>query len=667
MRVQRTSIVGLLAVGGLLLSACGAGAGTPIVQTVVGGTPMVVTATPPPAATFKSKDPATLLVAHFGEPETLDPALDYENIGGETLLNIYETLVFYDKESAVEFVPQLATGWQVSQDSLTYTFTIRQGVVFHNGDPMTPEDVAYSFQRGLLQGGTASPQWLLTEPLFGVGIDDISLLVDPEGGLYDEPEKLQAADPAALRVACERVKAAVVADTAAGTVTFHLAQAWGPFLATLAQTWGSVMDKKWVTENGGWDGSCDTWAKHYAITSEDDPFTSITNGTGPFRLERWEKGQEQVLVRFDDYWRTEPAWQGGPTGPARLERVVIKKVEEWGTRFAMLQAGDVDLADVNRDVVSQVDPMVGEWCHFDLERNEYAPCEATGDAPLRLSMGAPRSDRADVFFVFSINNPEGGNPLIGSGRLDGNGIPPDFFADLHIRRAFNYCFDWETFITDALQGEAVQSVGIPVEGMIGYEPDGPRYTYDPAKCEQEFRNSTLVSADGKPLWEVGFRMQLAYNVGNSIRQTVAEILAEDISQVNPKFQVEVVGLPWAAFLRAQRARTLPVFITGWIEDVHDPHNWYVPYLVGTYGRRQVIPEAAKAELQELIDAGVTETDPAKRAAIYHDLNQAVYALTPGILLAPPNNRQYEQRWVHGWYFNPLWGDLHYYYYPMYKD
>src|SRR3990172_7408941 len=105
MRVQRTSIVGLLAVGGLLLSACGTGAGTPIVQTVVGGTPMVVTATPPPAAIFKSKDPATLLVAHFGEPETLDPALDYENIGGETLLNIYETLVFYDKESAVEFVP----------------------------------------------------------------------------------------------------------------------------------------------------------------------------------------------------------------------------------------------------------------------------------------------------------------------------------------------------------------------------------------------------------------------------------------------------------------------------------------------------------------------------------------------------------------------------------
>jgi len=63
-------------------------------------------------------------------------------------------------------------------------------------------------------------------------------------------------------------------------------------------------------------------------------------------------------VRNDDYWRTKPAWEEGPSGLARPERVVIKKVEEWGTRYAMLQAGDTDLADVNADVAGQVDPLV---------------------------------------------------------------------------------------------------------------------------------------------------------------------------------------------------------------------------------------------------------------------------------------------------------------------
>ncbi len=52
----------------------------------------------------------------------------------------------------------------------------------------------------------------------------------------------------------------------------------------------------------------------------------------------------------------------------------------------------------------------------------------------------------------------------------------------------------------------------------------------------------------------------------------------------------MIGLPWPTFLRSQRAETLPLFISGWQEDIHDPHNWYQPYLVGTYGRLQSLPQ-----------------------------------------------------------------------------
>ena len=97
--------------------------------------------------------------------------------------------------------------------------------------------MAYSFQRGLLQGGYNSPQWLLAEPFFGVGIDDITAIVD-DFASADDRDSLMANDAATLVAACETVKSKIVADDAAGTVTMTLAQGWGPFLATIAQGWG---------------------------------------------------------------------------------------------------------------------------------------------------------------------------------------------------------------------------------------------------------------------------------------------------------------------------------------------------------------------------------------------------------------------------------------------
>jgi len=314
-----------------------------------------------------AKNPTVFTNIQYGDPETLDPARAYDTAAGEVIQNVYETLVFYDGGHTDKFVPQLAESWTTSEDGKTWTFTIRKDVKFHNGDVLTPSDVAYSFQRGILQGGTSSPQFLLTEPFFGVGTDDISLLVDPEGSLYDDRAALSAFDPAALKAACEKTKAVVVADDAAGTVTFNLAQAWGPFLPTIAQSWGSIMDAKWVAENKGWDGSCDTWQNFYGMQPEEDPFTPIMNGTGAFSFDHWTVGQEIVLVRNDNYWRA----------PAAMERINLKNVPEWGTRFAEFQTGDADLVTVNLEDTPQVDKLVGEVRFFNIEKNEY-------DAPVNL-------------------------------------------------------------------------------------------------------------------------------------------------------------------------------------------------------------------------------------------------------------------------------------------
>jgi len=354
--------------------------------------------------------PDTLTYATIGDADTLDPALSYDTSSGEVIQNVYETLVFYDGQATDKFVGQLATDWTVSEDGTVWTFNIRQGVKFHQGGDLTPSDVAYSLQRGLLQGGYSSPQWLLAEPFFGVGMDDITMLVD-EGASADDREALMANPPEKLVAACETVKSKIVADDAAGTVTLTLAQPWGPFLATIANGWGSIMDKEWVIENGGWDGTCETWQNFYGMTSAEDPFTPIANGTGAYQLDHWTQGTEIVLKAFDGYWGE----------PAKVPNVTIAIIPEFGTRFAMLQAGDIDFMDVPVEQRPQVDPLVSEAAIYDPETNAYKDpvpvcsvdtnklgierfelCETENDRPLRLYFGRPGLQQDVILFNFLI-------------------------------------------------------------------------------------------------------------------------------------------------------------------------------------------------------------------------------------------------------------------------
>ncbi len=644
--------------------------GTPIIETVV------VTATPDPNAPTDevpvaepetSADPTTYFAETFGDPEGFDPALAYESAGIGIIEQTYEGLVTYNRNKADELVPQLAEAMpEISDDGVSYTFTIRKGITFHEGGDLTAEDVAYSFQRGLLQGGFSSPQLLLTEPVLGVGIYDITELLfadDPEiGDKAGDPTAVQAADPALLQATCEVVTNAIVAD--GDTVTFVLAQPWAPFLSTLAGGWGSVMDKEWAIENGAWDGDCATWQNYYGISSENDPFTTAVNGTGPYKLERWTPGEELVLTANENYWRTEdigPAFEGGPVGVPALTTIVIKNVVEFGTRFAAIQAGDADSIAINADAYPQMDGLVGERCDYNLDTREFdcAPTDKP-DGALRGYYGAPATSRTDMMFTWSINV-DGGNPLVGSGALDGNGITADFFTDVNVRRGFAYCMDWDVIINDVYQGDAVQNVGPIIPGMLGYNPDASKFTFDADRCREE-----LATAWGGVLPETGFRVQFAYNAGNTFRQTVGEILQANLDAVsadNPtpgNYVVEVIGLPWANFLRNQREGRLPIFASGWAEDIHDPHNWVQPFFLGTFATRMGLPDEVKAQFQELIDAAVVSTDADERQALYEQITELDYENVIGVRLVLASSRRYEQRWVKGYYYNPAYSSINYY-------
>lgn len=600
--------------------------------------PATPTAPATSAAAATIKNPNTLVEASIGDPESLDPAWAYDTASGEVIFNVYETLVFPKQGSTTEFVPLLATGWDISPDGKTYTFTIRKGVKFQNGEDLTPEDVAYSFWRGMIQDRSGGPQWILLQPFFGLNVQSFKDDVVAKQFNNNWVAAVQA------------VEKAVTYDNTAGTVTMHLKQPYGPMLQILAGTWAAIVSKPWVIKQGGWNGDPATAEKYHDPSAEKDELFKVMNGTGPYKLERWAPSEEIDLVRNDNYWLKTPLWAGGPSGPAKMQRAVIKIVSEWGTRFAMLKTGDADIAYVDRQYTSQVDPLVKEACD---QTGQCTTINANGT--LRLDKGLPTVIADTIFFNEDVNT-TGGNSTLGSGKLDGNGIPANFFSDIHVRKAFNYAFDWNTYIKQVWNGEAEQALGPIIDGELGFDPKQAHYSFDPTKAAEEFKASTLKSADGKSLWDTGFYLQFVYNTGNDQRRAAGEILKADLAKINPKFKLSVVDEPFPVFLKDQTAGRMPLFMLGWQEDYHDPQDWVGPYLVsgGTYGGTQHFPKDLQTQMDNLINQGVQTSDPQARAKIYGQLQNLAYENALDIFVVQRQGRHYEQSWVKGWYYNPTY-------------
>jgi peptide/nickel transport system substrate-binding protein len=319
-----------------------------------------------------------------------------------------------------------------------------------------------------------------------------------------------------------------------------------------------------------------------------------------------------------------------------------------------LRSGRADLIEPSTAPADwpQLDALVGETC---AEVSLCAP-SANASNPLRVFKNLPAGSRSDLFFNFNIS----GTAYIGSGLLDGAGIPSDFFTDVHVRRAFNYCFDWSTYLKQAQLGEGQQAIDVMLPGEIGYGDHDPHYTYDPTQCQAELRASSLKSAAGQSLWDTGFRLTIPYDTGNTQRQIIAQILARDLKAVNPKFVIVPQAVSPNDWFKARQASQLPLWTDLWLEDIHDPNGWVVTYVTGLFAQRQVLPPDLTRPLAVLINQGAQETDPVKRAAIYQQFNQAFYAAAPDILLTVQNNRQYEQRWVQGYYFNPIYSGFYFY-------
>jgi peptide/nickel transport system substrate-binding protein len=581
-----------------------------------------------------ANSPATFVRAAPGGVDSLDPHWQYDTSSAEVVQQVYEPLIFYDREATDEFVPMLAvTLPEISVDHTVYTFTIRQGVKFHEGGDLTPSDVAYTFRRWMLQDRSGGPGYLILEPMLGVyDVDDVP-------GSYTE--------------ICQAVKNSVTYDNDDWTVTFHLDGPFGPMMAMLASPWATVLDKEWMAANGEWTGSCDTWRDYHDPAREDSILWNQMNGTGPFEFQSWVSG-ELTLVRNNSYWNKEPLWEGGPSGLAGLLQIVFKYEDDAATRLDMLDTGEADSAYVPREWVTDVNELVrDEYDGGEIDPGKLTILNAEGN--LRSFKNLPSKSAVDAFFTFDIDD---SSPYIGSGALDGDGIPTDFFTDTHVRKAFNYCFDWDEYIAQAYGGEAEQRRGPIPRGVMGYTTTQEVYTHSPTLCEDEFK-----LAWGGQVWSNGFSMTIAYNTGNEQRQKGAEIIKENVESITDTFHITVTDLESSGYWHAVTGSQLPVFLGGWTEDYHHPYNWVFPYMRswGFYPQSQNLPQALYDEYDAKIASCLELLKGSEAEQCYQELQDMAYDDALDIFMAQPLTRHYEQLWVNGYYYNPAYQGPYYFY------
>ncbi|MCG6929669.1 MAG: ABC transporter substrate-binding protein [Desulfofustis sp.] len=218
---------------------------------------------------------------------TLDPAEIFEFSGAEYAANTYDRLINYDVDNVSDIYGGIAESWEISEDGLTFTFKIRQGVTFASGNKLTADDVVFSLRRVIILD--KSPAFILTQ--FGFTPENVE-------------QTITKVDDYTVKVVIDKPYAP----------TF--------LLYCLTSTAGSVVDMKEVMAHET-DGDLGyNWLK------------TAYAGSGPYMLKTWKPSEILNLEANPNYWNE----------PAKLKRVIIRHINESANQRLLLEKGDIDMA-----------------------------------------------------------------------------------------------------------------------------------------------------------------------------------------------------------------------------------------------------------------------------------------------------------------------------------
>ncbi len=232
-----------------------------------------------------SRLPNTVLVLGrlSDDGSTLDPARAGTFTGIFVIQQVYDTLVDFTPDLSRP-VPELAASWTASPDGKTYTFTLRRGVKFHNGNPVTAAAVEFSLRR-----------------VFQVP-SEISFIMT---SFIARPEDVRTAGP-------ERVQ-----------ITFSQPMPERLMASVMSNEITSIIDPALIRAHTSAD---DPWASKWLDSND--------AGSGPFKLVSWNRNVRVELQAFEEYWRGSP----------KLRRVLMVIIPEPTAQLLALQRGEIDIA-----------------------------------------------------------------------------------------------------------------------------------------------------------------------------------------------------------------------------------------------------------------------------------------------------------------------------------
>ena len=464
------------------------------------------------ALPLASANAAELRVGFTADALTLDPA-NHRNRETETIIrNMSDGLL--TRDSAMNVVPELAESWSAINPT-TYEFKLRQGVTFHDGSAMTAEDIKFTFDRLVQEGamgGQTSPRKSLLGPL---------------------------------------KKITVIDDH---TVHMILEEPW-PILPAMLP-FQEVVSKAHV-EKVGTEG-----------------MAGAVNGTGPFKLVDWRRGDSVIMERYDGYYGG--ATDIAPVGKACVDRVIFKVIPENASRVAALLAGDVHIInDLPTHNVKQVENNPGTRV---------------------MAVNGTRST------FIALNNQ----------------VAP--FNDVRVRHAVAHALDRELIVDKILDGKATLIDGILSPDAFGKNKNLPAYAYDLDKAK------ALLTEAGYP-----DGLDVTLDVDGANKET-AEAIGSLLTKAGVRTKVTVSE---ASQLRNRyRTKGEPIdgqmWLTSWGNGSLDPVGIFVP--THRTDDRGNSSGYSNKDVDALLDAANAETDRDKRAALYTEAEAIVNKDLPKLYL-----------------------------------